>query len=279
MPRRVEATAVMEDNEEEAVEKTAVNDENAVPCGPTPLSALEGQQGISASDLKKLREEGGLHSVEAVVYATLKQLTGIKGVSEAKAEKLKAAAAQLVMAGFTTATEVHRIRKDLHHGGVWRVSHRQVAALPHGGGHLSVAAERRRRRRQGTLHRHRGHVSPRAHRADRRALPAEPAGRAGQHRFCARLQQRPPDGVADASGRPDERESVRAGGGGLGHRALPHRLFRARRAGRPPATHGAFLARPATYRRRVWRRRADHQPGGGQTRRHDVCRPARTHRR
>ena len=103
----------MEDNDEEAVEKTAVNDENAVPCGPTPLSALEGQQGISASDIKKLREEGGLHSVEAVVYATLKQLTGIKGVSEAKAEKLKAAAAQLVMAGFTTATEVHRIRKEL----------------------------------------------------------------------------------------------------------------------------------------------------------------------
>jgi DNA repair protein RAD51 len=109
MPRRVEATATIEAPEEEQLEKN----EQVGAAGPTPLAALEGVQGITASDLKKLRDEGGVHSVEAVVYLTMKQLTAIKGVSEAKAEKLKAAAAQLVMAGFTTATEVHRIRKDL----------------------------------------------------------------------------------------------------------------------------------------------------------------------
>lgn len=43
--------------------------------------------GISASDVKKL-EEGGYYTVEAVAFAPKKQLLAIKGISEAKADKI-----------------------------------------------------------------------------------------------------------------------------------------------------------------------------------------------
>ena len=46
---------------------------------------------MSASDIKKLKESG-LHTVEAVAYSTKKVLCDIKGISEAKADKLLDAA-------------------------------------------------------------------------------------------------------------------------------------------------------------------------------------------
>ncbi|KAL0165117.1 hypothetical protein M9458_040870, partial [Cirrhinus mrigala] len=54
--------------------------------GPQPVSRLE-QCGISSSDIKKL-EDGGFHTVEAVAYAPKKELLNIKGISEAKADKI-----------------------------------------------------------------------------------------------------------------------------------------------------------------------------------------------
>ena len=45
------------------------------------------QCGISASDIKKLQEHG-YHSVEALAYAPKKELVTIKGISEAKADKV-----------------------------------------------------------------------------------------------------------------------------------------------------------------------------------------------
>lgn len=47
---------------------------------------LQGQ-GISAGDVKKL-EEAGYHTVEAVAFAPKKHLITIKGISEAKADKI-----------------------------------------------------------------------------------------------------------------------------------------------------------------------------------------------
>lgn len=80
------------------------------------MAKLE-EHGINASDVKKLAD-AGLHTVEAVMqstlpqnytsfpdqvaYATRKMLTGIKGVSEAKAEKFLSEASKLVPMGFTT---------------------------------------------------------------------------------------------------------------------------------------------------------------------------------
>ncbi|KAG0433780.1 hypothetical protein HPB47_019590, partial [Ixodes persulcatus] len=90
------------------VAQEEVLDEN---YGPVRIQKLEGN-GIGAADIKKL-EEAGFHTVEAVAYAPKKQLLTIKGISEAKADKLLAEAAKLVPLGFTTATEIHQKRSDI----------------------------------------------------------------------------------------------------------------------------------------------------------------------
>uniref|UniRef100_A0A8C5BU87 DNA repair protein RAD51 homolog n=1 Tax=Gadus morhua TaxID=8049 RepID=A0A8C5BU87_GADMO len=79
--------------------------------GPQPISRLE-QSGVSSSDLKKL-EEAGFHTIEAVAYTPKKELLHIKGISEAKADKILAEAAKLVPMGFTTATEFHQRRAEI----------------------------------------------------------------------------------------------------------------------------------------------------------------------
>lgn len=45
------------------------------------------QCGISASDIKKL-EDAGFHTIESVAYSPKKELLNIKGISEAKADKI-----------------------------------------------------------------------------------------------------------------------------------------------------------------------------------------------
>eukprot|EP00002_Diphylleia_rotans_P038194 TRINITY_DN865_c0_g1_i1.p1 TRINITY_DN865_c0_g1~~TRINITY_DN865_c0_g1_i1.p1 ORF type:complete len:337 (-),score=71.08 TRINITY_DN865_c0_g1_i1:192-1202(-) len=94
------ARFVSEETEEEEVES-----------GPMPISRLE-QCGISATDVKKL-QEAGFHTVESVAYTTKKVLLNVKGVSEAKADKLLAEASKLVPMGFTTAAEYHRQRSEI----------------------------------------------------------------------------------------------------------------------------------------------------------------------
>nr|ACO14764.1 DNA repair protein RAD51 homolog 1 [Caligus clemensi] len=79
--------------------------------GPMPLSVLE-QHGISAGDMKKL-SEAGYHTVESIVYAPKKNLLAIKGISEAKADKLLAESQKLIPTGFTTATEMHMRRSQI----------------------------------------------------------------------------------------------------------------------------------------------------------------------
>ncbi|CAZ80285.1 unnamed protein product [Tuber melanosporum] len=63
------------------------------PGAPTPLSALEGN-GISARDIKAV-VEAGYNTVEAVAYTPKRALLVIKGISEAKADKLIAEASRL----------------------------------------------------------------------------------------------------------------------------------------------------------------------------------------
>ena len=43
---------------------------------------------MAAADIKKLRE-GGVHTVETLAYASKKDLVAIKGLSEAKVEKIQ----------------------------------------------------------------------------------------------------------------------------------------------------------------------------------------------
>uniref|UniRef100_A0A3P8RP82 DNA repair protein RAD51 homolog n=1 Tax=Amphiprion percula TaxID=161767 RepID=A0A3P8RP82_AMPPE len=93
---------------EARVEAEVEEEEN---FGPQPLCRLE-QSGISASDIKKL-EDAGFHTIEAVAYAPKKELLNIKGISEAKADKILTEAAKLVPMGFTTATEFHQRRAEI----------------------------------------------------------------------------------------------------------------------------------------------------------------------
>jgi len=79
--------------------------------GPMPVESLQ-EHGINATDIAKLKV-AGLFTVQAVAYATTKQLLDIKGVSEAKAKKIQGAAALMVPMGFTTATEYSVQRKHL----------------------------------------------------------------------------------------------------------------------------------------------------------------------
>jgi DNA repair protein RAD51 len=70
------------------------------------------KNGITAGDIKKL-QEGGYFTVEAVAYAPKKDLIAIKGISEAKADKLLQEASKIVMMGFKSATEIHQMRANI----------------------------------------------------------------------------------------------------------------------------------------------------------------------
>ncbi|KAJ3351205.1 recombinase rad51 [Allomyces javanicus] len=82
--------------------------------GPVPIGRLEGMGGITATDVKKLAEQG-YHTIEAVAYTPKKTLITIKGISEAKADKIIAEASKMVPMGFRTATDVHARRAELVH--------------------------------------------------------------------------------------------------------------------------------------------------------------------
>ncbi|XP_063702098.1 DNA repair protein RAD51 homolog 1-like [Culicoides brevitarsis] len=79
--------------------------------GPIPVSKLEGN-GITSGDIKKL-QENGYYTVESIAFTPKKALCMIKGISEAKAEKLVTEAHKLVPIGFTTATDFHQKRAEI----------------------------------------------------------------------------------------------------------------------------------------------------------------------
>ena len=91
----------------------AVEEVEEEECGPLPITALEAH-GITATDTKKLMD-AGFYTVESVAYSTIKSLVSVKGITDAKAEKLLQAASKLVPMGFQTATECHLARQDIIH--------------------------------------------------------------------------------------------------------------------------------------------------------------------
>ena len=76
-----------------------------------PDPGLE-EHGISAVDVKKLTE-AGYHTVESIAYTPKKMILTIKGISEARADKIMGEAAKLVPMGFTTASEYHQRRGEI----------------------------------------------------------------------------------------------------------------------------------------------------------------------
>lgn len=55
--------------------------------GPTVITKLDKSCGIGNADLKKL-QEAGFCTVESIAFAPRKSLLAVKGISEAKADKL-----------------------------------------------------------------------------------------------------------------------------------------------------------------------------------------------
>ena len=80
-------------------------------CGPLSVNKLE-EMGISSGDVKKLKE-AGYHTVEAIAFTPKKALLVIRGISDAKADKILQEAAKLVPLGFTTASEFHQRRSEI----------------------------------------------------------------------------------------------------------------------------------------------------------------------
>ena len=95
------------EEEEEAVEELPAQEIN----GPNLIERLE-SCGISAADVSKLKE-AGFYTVESVAYSTKKALIAIKGISEAKADKLQLEASKLIPMGFQTATDFAEERRDI----------------------------------------------------------------------------------------------------------------------------------------------------------------------
>ncbi|PNY05071.1 DNA repair protein rad51 [Trifolium pratense] len=79
--------------------------------GPLPVEQLQAS-GIASLDVKKLKD-AGICTVESVAYTPRKDLLQIKGISEAKVDKIIEAASKLVPMGFTSASELHAQRESI----------------------------------------------------------------------------------------------------------------------------------------------------------------------
>ncbi|KAL3694577.1 hypothetical protein R1sor_008228 [Riccia sorocarpa] len=86
-------------------------DQGAAQHGPSMVDQLQAC-GIAATDIKKLKE-AGFCTVEAVAYSPKRDLLKIKGLSEAKVDKISEAASKLVPMGFTSATMMHEQRSEI----------------------------------------------------------------------------------------------------------------------------------------------------------------------
>lgn len=63
--------------------------------GPTPIVKLDKSCGIGTADLKKL-QEAGFCTVESIAFAPRKSLLAVKGISDAKADKLTVSKCKII---------------------------------------------------------------------------------------------------------------------------------------------------------------------------------------
>lgn len=86
-----------------------IETEDAIPYNE--IDKLQ-NMGINAADLNKLKV-AGYCTVLSVVMATRKDLLNVKGISDAKIEKLQEAAGKIEATGFITGTDVMMKRQGL----------------------------------------------------------------------------------------------------------------------------------------------------------------------
>jgi DNA repair protein RAD51 len=70
------------------------------------------EHGIAANDIQKLNA-AGYHTVESIAHATIRKLSDVKGISEAKVLKLKEITKSMVPMDFKTAADALEDRKAL----------------------------------------------------------------------------------------------------------------------------------------------------------------------
>lgn len=87
-----------------------MNDEQEEDSGPTPVMKLE-EHGINAGDIKKL-QDAGFNTIESICFTPKKTLVLVKGLSEAKVDKIIEAANKMVDLGFQTAGAYFETRKN-----------------------------------------------------------------------------------------------------------------------------------------------------------------------
>ena len=183
-------------------------EEEEMPLPYVPLEELL-KHGVAAGDIKKLNE-AGIHTANALMQTSKRKLIQIKGLSEAKVEKIyeageKVAPVHAFQSGkflldhrqanlFRLTTGCADFDKMLGGGietksitevyGEYRVGKSQLCLT------LAVTAQLprgdRRRRGPRAHPRHGGHLPPRAHPGDRPALRPQRRGRAEQHPRLAR---------------------------------------------------------------------------------------------
>lgn len=78
------------------------------------LTDIEGVNGITSVDIKRLNE-AGFYTLEGIAYSAKRALCTIKGLSEAKVDKIHAECLKFVPTGFQTAAMVHEQRQDIIH--------------------------------------------------------------------------------------------------------------------------------------------------------------------
>jgi meiotic recombination protein DMC1 len=96
-----------EESKEEAKEEIMKDDEQFY----KDIDQLQAQ-GINAADISKLKQ-AGLHTIMSIGMCPKKEMLNIKGITDAKAEKIYEAATKLECGGFCTALEVVTKRKKV----------------------------------------------------------------------------------------------------------------------------------------------------------------------
>merc|ERR1711966_389599 len=96
---------------EEGVAQGGQEGEGEIAVTYQTLDLLQ-EQGVAANDIQKLND-AGFHTIESVAHATVRKLSEVRGLSEAKVLKLKDIVKQLVPMEFKTAADALEDRKTL----------------------------------------------------------------------------------------------------------------------------------------------------------------------
>ncbi|KAL5265965.1 hypothetical protein ACHWQZ_G006568 [Mnemiopsis leidyi] len=94
-----------------AVEEQEVSYESEASVDFQDVDLLQ-SHGINVADIKKLKG-AGICTIKGILMTTAKKLCNIKGLSEAKVEKIKEVSKTLCDSGFVTAFEVSERRKNI----------------------------------------------------------------------------------------------------------------------------------------------------------------------